>query len=406
MGVRSSLRRAVVFVCPLSIAACGGPAESGAGAGGGPAMGGSSLAQGGSAAGTSPGNTGGRTEGSAGGNAGSSNLTLTGGLSGQGGAGSGGNSSDRTTGGALPNAGGTRNTGTKTTATGGSAAGSSASEAGGTLGSGGATTSSKAAGGGTGGKSTGGRSGATGGAGVGGNAGGTAGLGSHVGGAGGSTGGSTQGTGGTSAVSGTASDGASIIPDPSWTCGMPNGIPVPTLGELVLSATLDIDKTHEVGLTQFGSRRLYTVKSGRIEGKQVQATVLTGGLDLELTLSNGSIELEEINVLKANDGTLIYMRTCGVAPAGEHTVRIVPDFEVATSKSLSWLNTGKYAGTRVVDAATGTIRLEVYDVSDVAVSDPKLEVKDPTGVSNQPWDCSTATGAKGSTLFTESVTLG
>lgn len=217
--------------------------------------------------------------------------------------------------------------------------------------------------------------------------------------------GGTTATGGSAGASGTDTD-ATIVPDASWTCGMPSGIPSPTRGKLVFSATLDIDKTYDVGATQYGNRRLLTVKGGTLKGDGIQASLLTGGMELELTLSNGAVELEEINVLKATDGTLIYMRTCGVSPAGSTQVRIVPDFEVATSKSLSWLNSGKYAGTRTLDATAGKIQLDVYDISNVSVAEPKVQLTDPVGIPNQSWECSTLTGTKGATVFTEAVTLG
>ncbi|WP_437547755.1 DUF3237 family protein [Sorangium sp. So ce367] len=247
-------------------------------------------------------------------------------------------------------------------------------------------------------------------AGVGGAGGGTT-AGSGTTGTGGAEETGSGGSGGAGGMPGTGggnngSEEATIVPDPSWTCGMPNGIPLPTRGELVLRATLQLGATHDVGTTQFGHRRLLDVKGGTLTGDKIQATVLTGGMDLELTLSNGSVELEEINILKASDGTSILMRTCGVAAAGDDVVRIVPDFEVPNSSSLAWLNTGKFAGTRVVDAAAGTIQLDIYDISEVAAGEPKIQLKDPAGVPNQTWECSTATGAKGSSVFTESVTLG
>jgi hypothetical protein len=196
------------------------------------------------------------------------------------------------------------------------------------------------------------------------------------------------------------------VPDASWTCGMPEGIPDPTRGTLVFRSTLKLGATHDLGNTQFGHRRILDVKSGTVTGDRVTASVLDLGLDLELTLSNGSVELEQINILRASDGTLIFMRNCGVAAAGDTEVRVVADFEVATAKSLAWLNTGKYVGTRVVNASAGTLQLDVYDVTNVAVAEPKVQLKDPTGVPNVSWDCVTATGTKGATVFTENVTLG
>ncbi|WP_233561048.1 DUF3237 domain-containing protein [Sorangium cellulosum] len=227
-------------------------------------------------------------------------------------------------------------------------------------------------------------------------------TGSSSSGSGGSVGTGGGGGGGSSG----GGDEATIVPDPSWTCGMPGGIPLPTLGEPVFRATLELGETHDVGNTQFGHRRLRDVKGGTLTGDKIQATFLTGGLDLELTLSNGSVELEEINILRASDGSLILLRSCGVAAAGDGVVRVVPDFEVAQSSSLAWLNTGKFAGTRVVDAAAGTIQLDIYDIADVAAGEPKIQLKDPEGVPNQSWECSTATGARGSSVFTETVTLG
>ncbi|WP_433931828.1 DUF3237 domain-containing protein [Sorangium cellulosum] len=251
----------------------------------------------------------------------------------------------------------------------------------------------------------GGTTGTTSGAGMGGAGSGSTGAGGAMdtGSGSGSTGGSV-GTGGGGGSAG--GDEATIVPDPSWTCGMPDGIPLPTLGKPVFRATLELGETHDVGTTQFGHRRLLDVKGGTLTGDKIQATFLTGGMDLELTLSNGSVELEEINILRASDGTLIYLRSCGVAAAGDGVVRVVPDFEVAQSSSLAWLNTGKFAGTRVVDAAAGTIQLDIYDIADVAAAEPKIQLKDPEGVPNQTWECSTATGARGSSVFTESVTLG
>ena len=187
---------------------------------------------------------------------------------------------------------------------------------------------------------------------------------------------------------------------------MPDGIPPPALGTLVFRATLQLGTVHDAGNTQYGHRRIIDVKGGSLTGDRIQASFLSGGLDLELTLSNGAVELEELDILRTNDNTLIYMRGCGVAPSGDSVVRIVPDFEVATSSSYAWLNTAKLAGTRVLDTAAGTLTLTVYDVSQVASTAAKTKLQDPAGVPNVSWDCVTANGSKGASVFTESVTLG
>jgi hypothetical protein len=226
----------------------------------------------------------------------------------------------------------------------------------------------------------------------------------------GSGGSSTGGGAGTAGSGGSAGEApstdATIAPDPSWTCGAADGIVPPTKGELVFTATIELGDTHDFGTTPYGHRRLLDVTGGTLEGDLVEATFLEGGLELELELENGSLELEQINLLEASDGTLIYLRTCGVAPAGSSEVRIVPDFEVANDSSLAWLNTGKFVGTRTLDEAAGTLQLSVYDIADVAVAEPKVQITDPVDVPNQPWECSTQTGTKGASVFSETVTLG
>jgi len=277
----------------------------------------------------------------------------------------------------------------------------------GTIGSGG----SSADGGTTGTGGGGGRGGS-------GAAGGTAGAGGR-GGAGGTgragTGGSnstgtagTSGPAGTGGATGTGGSGntATIVPDPSWTCSLPDGIPPPTAGTLAFSVALTVSATHDVGNTQFGHRRQLDVSGGTITGDKLKGTVVTGGLDYELTLSNGAMELEEVLIWKTSDNVNIFTRICGVAAAGDSVVRIVPDIEAPTSGSYAWLNTTKLVGTRVVDAAGNKITLDVYDVSKVTVADPKVQLKDPAGVPNVSWNCVTATGSNGATVFTENVTLG
>jgi hypothetical protein len=255
---------------------------------------------------------------------------------------------------------------------------------------------------------------ATGGNGVGGNVG----TGGSAGGAGGiassagsssvagatSVGGSAAGSSAAGGSAGSASTDATIVPDPSWTCGMPDGIPSPTTGTLVFSVSLNVSATHDVGNTQYGKRRQLDVSGGTITGDKLKGTVLSGGLDYELTLSNGAMELEEVLVYKTSDNTSIFLRNCGVAAAGDRVVRIVPDIEAPTSGSYAWLNTTKLVGTRVVSG--NKITLDVYDVSKAPAATTKVQLKDPSGVPNTSWDCVAGTGSKGDSVFTENVTLG
>lgn len=197
-----------------------------------------------------------------------------------------------------------------------------------------------------------------------------------------------------------------IVPDPSWTCGMPTGIVSPTRGRLVLTVTARLGAVREVGTTPYGHRRLLDVTGGSFVGERLSGSVLTGGLDLELTLTSGALEVDQINVLRASDGTLIYLRSCGVAPAGDAPVRIVPDFEAPNSSPYAWLNTGTFVGTRTVDTATNTLVLAIYDVTGVTPTEPRVQLTDPVGLPHQSWNCATGDGTRGTSVFTASVTLG
>ena len=129
----------------------------------------------------------------------------------------------------------------------------------------------------------------------------------------------TGGLGGTAGASGRGgSDTATIVPDPSWTCSMPEGIPPPTAGTLVFSVALTVGATHDVGNTQFGHRRQLDISGGSITGDKLKGTVLSGGLEYELTLSTGATELEDVLIWKTSDNVTIFTRICGVAAAGDN----------------------------------------------------------------------------------------
>lgn len=200
-------------------------------------------------------------------------------------------------------------------------------------------------------------------------------------------------------------DDATIVPDPSWPCFMAAGIPPPALGKLAFTITLQIDAIRKVGLTKFGNRIQYDIKGGTVTGDKITASVTAGGLDYDLTLSNGSVEVEQIIILKAGS-TPILMRNAGVAPVGAKNARVVLDFEAPNSSSYTWLHTGKFAATRVVDTVAKTIKMEVYDISSVTAPAKRIQIQDPAGVVSQTWDCVTLTGQNGATVFTENVTLG
>ena len=343
--------------------------------------------------------------GTGGGTGGSGGTASSGGSASGGTVGTGGNTSS----GGSSGSGGASATGGATLGTGGRVGSGGSSATGGVVGTGGGTADPTGGIGGTGtaGSGSGGRTGAGGGNGGDSGTGGTA----MTGGGGGPATGGASATGGVTGAGGSTSTGGStnaadvtIVPDPSWTCGMPDGIPSPTAGTLVFSVSLTVSATHDVGDTQFGKRRQLDVSGGTITGDKLKGTVLTGGLDYELTLSTGAMELEEILIYKASDNTNIFVRNCGVAAPGDSVVRIVPDIEAPTAGSYAWLNTTKLVGTRAVEG--GKITLNIYDVSTATTGAAKVQLKDPSGVPNVSWDCVGGSGSQGNQVFTENVTLG
>jgi hypothetical protein len=229
------------------------------------------------------------------------------------------------------------------------------------------------------------------------------------------SGGQAGANGGTSSTGGATSDSPdgsapstlthdeTLIPDKSWDCGMPDGIPPPDSGVLVFQATTTLGQIYDIGTTQYGHRTLTEINGGTVTGSNINATLMSRGLDYQLALSNGALEIEELNILQTTDGVPIYLRTCGTAPDGASEVRIVPDFEAPTASAYAFLNTGKYVGLRAFDPVKKTLTFSVYDVTSVTPPTASVTVHDPVGVSDQSYDCKVAAGTQGAVVYTESV---
>ncbi len=204
--------------------------------------------------------------------------------------------------------------------------------------------------------------------------------------------------------------GKILVPHKSWPCGMVKGIPVPERGALVFEANMKLDQVYEMGKTPYGQRTVFVIQGGTVSGEKITGAVMPGGLDFQLSFSNGGMEIEEIFVLQTDDGKYIYLRSAGTA-AVRSDVRMVPDFEAPNTSSYSWLNSGKYAGRRILDLAARTVRLSVYDVSGVEIqanATNSVQVNKPTDLQDQPWDYRKASAAekRGEQLISENVTLG
>jgi hypothetical protein len=201
-----------------------------------------------------------------------------------------------------------------------------------------------------------------------------------------------------------------LIPHKSWSCGMPEGIPAPERGVPVFEATMKLDQIYDVGKTPYGHREVFIVQGGALSGEKINGSVMPGGLDFQLSFSNGGMEIEEIFVLRTTDGKYIYLRNSGAA-ADKSDVRMALDFEAPNASDYSWLNTGKHVGKRVLDLATRTLKISVFDVSGVATAPNatnSIRIAKPADVKDQSWDYrKAAPGEKrGDQLISENVTLG
>ena len=190
---------------------------------------------------------------------------------------------------------------------------------------------------------------------------------------------------------------------------MPGGIPDPESGVFIFEAQMKLDRLANLGKTPYGNRRVAVGLEGTVTGPKLSATVMTGALDFELTLSNGAIEVEDIFVFKTDDGKYIYSRSAGVG-ADAKDVRVVMDFEAPNGSAAEWLNTGKYVARRILNETAKTFTLRVYDVSNVAVDANAANVTriaKPAGAKPQPWDYRQKDPAEkpGKELIVESVGL-
>lgn len=187
---------------------------------------------------------------------------------------------------------------------------------------------------------------------------------------------------------------------------MPEGIPVPESGQLLFLTELPVEDVCKVGDTPYGKRTVSVLGRGAISGGAFQGEVLPGGLDFELELSDGSLEVEQVLIWRMSDGSVLYSRNAGVG-ISKSDVRVVLDVEAPNEGPYASLNRGTYVARRVWNADAQTITLSVYEVFDVDAGEA-VTLKKPTDHPPQPWENrnADASEAPGELLVSERVTLG
>ncbi|HET7609629.1 MAG TPA: DUF3237 family protein [Gammaproteobacteria bacterium] len=200
-----------------------------------------------------------------------------------------------------------------------------------------------------------------------------------------------------------------LIPHATWNCGMPEGIPRPEAGRLVFEIEVPLERAIDVGHTQYGMRRVAVGLDGAVKGPKFSGVVAPGTLDFELTLANGTVEIEQTLVLKAADGSYVYARNAGTGPSADD-IRVVMDFEAPNAGEHAWLNSGQFVARRELNVAAKMLRLRVYEVAGVPAGSGKdgtLTIAKPSNVPAQPWNyrLKEAGEQPGELLITENVTL-
>jgi hypothetical protein len=79
--------------------------------------------------------------------------------------------------------------------------------------------------------------------------------------------------------------GKILIPHKSWQCGMAEGIPVPERGVPVFEANMKLDQIYDMGKTPYGQRQVFVIQGGTISGEKINGSVMSGGLDFQLSFS-------------------------------------------------------------------------------------------------------------------------
>ncbi|MBN2735362.1 MAG: DUF3237 family protein [Spirochaetales bacterium] len=198
-----------------------------------------------------------------------------------------------------------------------------------------------------------------------------------------------------------------IVPHSSWNCGMSAGIPKPEDGQLVMELEIGLREVFDLGMTQYGLRKAFVGKSGTFTGSRINGTVSDGGLDFQLELSNGVLEIEQLFVLRASNGHIIFMRNAGVGP-GFDDLRMVFDIEAPSNSTYNWLNSGKYVGRRVLNESGRSLKISIYDVTNITHPGGNvLTITKPQDKPAQPWDYRMANGeSRGNQFIIEDVALG
>ena len=103
---------------------------------------------------------------------------------------------------------------------------------------------------------------------------------------------------------------------------------------------------------------MFVAGGGQVTGPRLNASVVPGALDFQLTLSNGVMEIEQLLVFRTSEGQILFLRNAGVG-FSERDVRVIVDVEAPNDSPYAWLNAGAYrSGAPYAD--NGAVSLILY----------------------------------------------
>ena len=144
----------------------------------------------------------------------------------------------------------------------------------------------------------------------------------------------------------------------------------------LLTITMQLPPTLELGNTPAGNRRIFTVSGGEFSGNRLRGEVLgPASSDLLLVRGDGSSQLDVRLILRTDDGALILMTYRGVRHASpevnariargeqvassDYYLRTTPFFETSSSK-YAWLN--KIVSVGLGERQPDGVKYDIFEV--------------------------------------------
>ena len=139
-------------------------------------------------------------------------------------------------------------------------------------------------------------------------------------------------------------------------------LPAPTLEhtcDLTVYVSAPIEAGHTVGLNSRGRRRIIPITGGKVTGR-IEGTVLPGGADFQLVVSETSADLDARYLLALSDGSHVFVQNHALRRGSAEDIaklvrgepvdpaaiyfRCVPTFEVS-SPAHAWMTESVFVGT-------------------------------------------------------------